>query len=218
MRFRLLALAVVLMAPGLLGACGQGSPDEVTEPSPTAPPAFQGHELSEPLPKPDFVLTDTSGKAFDFQEETEGYVTLLYFGYTHCPDICPSHMADVAAVIERNPDLTEHVKVVFVTVDPLRDTPDRLRMWLDLFNEDFIGLTGSNEEIEVATKDALRGRWFPIETAAFGDGDYSVSHAAFVIAYGHDGPAKVIWPFGTQQSEYENDLRILVKEGLSHES
>jgi protein SCO1/2 len=83
--------------------------------------------LSPPLPKPDFVFTDTSGEAFDFQQETEGYVTLLYFGYTHCPDICPSHMADVAAVIDRNPDWVEHVKVVFVSVDPARDTPERLR-------------------------------------------------------------------------------------------
>jgi hypothetical protein len=59
---------------------------------------------------------------------------------------------------------------------------------------------------------------FPIETATFGTGDYSVSHAALVLAYGHDGIARVAWPFGTEQDVYENDLRILVEEGLQHES
>jgi protein SCO1/2 len=206
-----LVLAAALLVAVLGGCGGADSPDGAA--SPTVSPTFQGHVLADPLAKPAFVLTDLSGDQFDLRAETDGYVTLLYFGYTHCPDICPSHMADVAAVLERNPDMAEHVKVVFVTVDPKRDTEERLRTWLGLFSDDFIGLRGTDAEVQAAADQALGEMAFPIETAAFGDGDYSVSHAALVLAYGYDGIAHVSWPFGTRQSEYENDLRILISEG-----
>jgi protein SCO1/2 len=216
---KILALCAVLLIASLLSACGGSASVEEAEPTATVPAEFAGHVLSPPLPKPQFVLTDTSGDSYDFGAETDRYVTLLYFGYTHCPDICPSHMADLAGVLGRNPDMAEHVKVVFVTVDPERDNPERLRTWLDLFDEDFIGLTGTAEEVQSAADEALARLSFPIETAAFGHGDYSVSHAALVLAYGHDGEAQVSWPFGTQQQDYENDLRILVQDGAtSHDS
>ncbi len=163
--------------------------------------------------KPEFVLRDVEGNAFDFRRDTDGYVTLLYFGYTYCPDKCPSHMADVAAVLDKHPEIADQVKVVFVTVDPVRDTPDRIDLWLGLFNDTFIGLTGSQAEITRATRSALAAEWFPIETATFGAGDYSVSHSAFVIAYGYDNQAQAIWPFGTRQATYEHDLLILTSQG-----
>jgi protein SCO1/2 len=212
-----LAVTTVLASMVLLAACNGGGEDAT--PSPTAPVEFQGHVLDPPFAKPEFVLTDTGGDAFDFADETEGYITALYFGYTHCPDICPAHMADLASVLEQNPDLAEHVRVVFVTMDPARDTPERLRTWLELFNPDFVGLSGSTEEVQAAADEALGELSFPIETEAFGEGDYSVSHAALVLVYGHDGMARVSWPFATQLDEYENDLRILVQEGAAnHES
>jgi protein SCO1/2 len=202
----LLAVVAVL---GLLGACrgdDAGGAPVATE--------FQGQVPEHNMTRPDFVLTDTEGKSFDFDRETEGKVTLLYFGYTHCPDVCPSHMADIAAALDRSPDLKDDVEVVFVTVDPDRDDSERLALWLGLFSEDFVGLTGTREEIDEATKSALGNLWFPIKTAAYGDsGEYSVSHAAMVLAYGKDDVVRVMWPFGTPKADYENDLRILVNEG-----
>lgn len=167
------------------------------------------------MPKPDFTLTDTDGNPYDFKAETEGYLTYLYFGYTYCPDICPSHMADIAAVIKRQPEYKNQVKVVFVTVDPDRDTPARLRTWLDLFDEDFIGLRGDAAELEAATKEALGELWFPIEKSTPADGGegYIMSHAAFVQLYTLDNLSHIVYPFGVPQSGYEWDLTKLIKEG-----
>lgn len=220
-RWRLLAvLALALTTAAVISACGSSGGSEEAEPSPTATPSetftstFQGVVLDEPLAKPDFVLADMDGNEYDFLEETGGYVTLLYFGYTNCPDICPGHMADLSSVLDRAPELKDDVKVVFVTVDPDRDTAERLELWLGLFSDDFIGLRGTDEEIEVATKAALQEFWFPIEKEPFGDeGHYAVNHSAIVIAYGRDDVAQVVWPFGTTQHQYQNDLLILTNNG-----
>src|SRR5713101_108846 len=114
-----------------------------------APPAadrgeatYRGGLVTPPLPKPTFTLTDTSGAPFDFWLETQGYVTLLFFGYTHCPDECPLHMANIAASFHKMPtEVRDQVKVVFVTTDPTRDSATVLRAWLDHFDKRFIGLT-----------------------------------------------------------------------------
>src|SRR5450631_1358067 len=105
---------------------------------------YRGGLVTPPLPKPGFVLTDTSGAAFDFRKSTEGYVTLLFFGYTYCPDQCPMHMANLSVALKRLPAGTaDQIKLVFVTTDPARDSPAVLRRWLELFDRHFIGLTGS---------------------------------------------------------------------------
>src|SRR5512140_1921936 len=84
---------------------------------------YRGGLVTPPLPKPRFVLNDTSGAAFDFRQRTEGYVTLLFFGYTYCPDQCPMHMANLGAALKKLPAGTaEHVKLVFVTTDRASDT------------------------------------------------------------------------------------------------
>src|SRR5919108_4586778 len=84
---------------------------------------YRGGLVAPPLPKPRFILTDTSGVPFDFWSRTLGSVTLLFFGYTNCPDQCPFHMANLAAALKKLPsDVTDHVKLVFVTTDPARDT------------------------------------------------------------------------------------------------
>src|SRR5436305_14289498 len=93
---------------------------------------FRGGLVTPPLPKPKFILADTSGRPFDFSERTRGYVTLLFFGYTYCPDQCPMHMANLGAALKKlSPGIAGQVKLVFVTTDPDRDTPSVLRRWLD---------------------------------------------------------------------------------------
>jgi protein SCO1 len=93
--------------------------------------AYRGGLVAPPLPKPRFVLTDTSGDRFDFWNRTQGSITLLFFGYTYFPDQCPMHMANIGAALKKlPPGIAGQVKLVFVTTDPARDTRVELRHWL----------------------------------------------------------------------------------------
>jgi len=169
--------------------------------------AYAGVELETPKPKPDFVLTDTAGERYDFGAETEGKLTLLYFGYTHCPDICPVHLAQLADVLDRDRALARETVVVFVSVDPMRDTPAVLRDFLDKFDPEFVGLTGTSEELETAQQAA----GVAVAQILDDSDDYLVGHAGQVIAYAPDGWNYTIYPFGTRQSDYTHDLPLLVK-------
>ncbi len=169
---------------------------------------MRGTPLGVVTPKPDIVLTTTDGMPFDFPRATAGYVTLLFFGYTHCPDICPVHMANLAAVLHKLPSaVAGQVKVIMVTVDPERDTPERLRAWLDNFDRDFIGLTGSSEDI-AAMQQAVR---LP-PAVKEGEGDmYLVGHAAYVLAFTTDSEPPIAYPSGIRQADWAHDLPMLVE-------
>lgn len=170
---------------------------------------YRGGIVSPALPKARFTLTDTSAAPFDFRQQTQGYVTLLFFGYTHCPDLCPLHMANIAFALKQLPaNVAEQIKVVFVTTDPRRDNPKVLRSWLDRFDKRFIGLTGSESAIEAAQQASAVP---PARKAALTDRDYQVGHASFVLAYTKDNLAHVIYPGGITQKDWEHDLPLLVK-------
>lgn len=186
-------------------AAGDDSVPHITEGS-----VFAGREMPEPSPKPEIVLTDTNGDPFDLVAETEGTVTFLYFGYTFCPDICPVHMAQLSEILAQ-PDSTKNVRVVFVTVDPDRDTPEVLRSYLDKFDRSFIGLTGTPEEIEQAQIMAGVMPAVLDEPNPNDPDDYTVGHAAQVIAYAPNGLNYTQYPFGTRQSQFAHDLPILLK-------
>src|SRR5262249_35578929 len=97
--------------------------------------AYRGGLVTPPLSKPRFVLTDTTGAAYDFWAKTQGVVTLLFFGYTNCPDQCPMHMMNIGSALKKLPSGTANqIKLVFVTTDPSRDTPSTIRRWLDTFD------------------------------------------------------------------------------------
>ncbi len=209
-----LALIVIAIGGVFLAACGsKGSEVETAQQTDTD--GYRGMVMITPLEKPAFTLPDTSGSPFDFANETEGYVTLLFFGYTYCPDICPVHMAIVAAALQELPeDVASRVKVVFVTTDPDRDTPERLREFLDIFDPAFIGLA---PESQAATDDisrkALKSFWGPITNEDLGDDNYAVAHPAVIIAYTTDNLAHVLYPFGVKKEAWVHDLAKLVNEG-----
>ena len=173
------------------------------------PGELRGLVFPDPIPKTDFTLADTEGAPFAFVPQTEGYVTLLFFGYTYCPDICPVHMANIAAVLHKlPPQISSRVKVVMVTVDPARDTPERLRQWLDRFDGSFVGLIGSPDEVNAIQ------RAFRLPAAVkqgSGETDYLMGHAAQVIAFTTDDRAHVIYPSGTRQNDWAHDLPLLVR-------
>ena len=101
--------------------------------------------------RPAFTLLDTDGHPFDFASQTRGTLTFLEFGYTHCPDVCPVHMANLATVLKAlAPSDRMRIKVVFVTVDPDRDSAAVLRRWLDNFDSTFVGLRGPADRVNAA--------------------------------------------------------------------
>lgn len=194
--------AAVLAAVLAAGACG---PD-ATEPEGSG--RFQGVEVLAPSPRPQFTLTDTSGRPFDFGAETAGMITFLYFGYTSCPDICPVHLANIDNALQVRPDLAVRTRVVMVTVDPARDTPEVLRAYLDRFDPRFVGLVGTPEEVEAAQR-AAGVAVAVAEVDENGTPNGLVGHAAQVLGYGPDDLLHVAFPFGTRASAYAHDLAVL---------
>jgi protein SCO1/2 len=170
---------------------------------------WAGTLLSQPVAKPDFTLTDTSGAPFDFRRQTDGYVTLLYFGYTSCPDVCPLHMANIASVLDEvSGEVNAKIKVVFVTTDPERDTPAVIRKWLDNFDVTFVGLTGT--QAQIANAERVAGVPEAVLQPPSASGKYTVGHASQVIAYTLDDEAHVVYPFGIRQADWARDLPRLV--------
>lgn len=167
-------------------------------------------ELSTPIEMPDVVLTDTDGRPYDLRAESDGRVTLLYFGYLNCPDACPIHMAVLDHTFEQlAPDVRESIDVVFVTTDPARDTPDDLGDFLDRFDPEFIGLTGSVDDL----RDTQVAAGVPVAVVepADDDGEYLVGHATQVVVFDADGIARRVYPFGVRQSDWLADLPRLVE-------
>jgi cytochrome oxidase Cu insertion factor (SCO1/SenC/PrrC family)/copper(I)-binding protein len=158
------------------------------------------------LPKPEFTFTDTHGNPYDFQKETHGKIALLYFGYTYCPDTCPLMMATLGAALkEVDPAVRDQVRMVFVTVDPDRDTPERLRSWLGSFDTTFVGLRGS-----MAVVDSLEGVYGfpPTKKESVGDG-YVVSHPALVYTFTPDDKGRVMYGADTRKATWVHDLKLI---------
>ena len=170
---------------------------------------LRGSVIDTPIPKPALTLTDTHGEAFDLRAETEGYLTLVFFGYTHCPDICPVHMANLGAAFGvLAAELRDRTKVIFVSTDPERDTAERLRTWLDRFDRAFIGLRGSVDDINAA----LSSMQLPGVAVVPGEheSDPMIGHPAAVLAFSPDGLARVRYAFGVRQADWAHDLPLLV--------
>jgi len=172
--------------------------------------AYRGAMIAHAMPRPSFTLTDTHGHPFDFRAQTDDTVTLLFFGYLNCPDVCPVHLTNIATVMRGLPyDVTSKVRVVFVTTDPARDTPEKLQAWLANFDPSFIGLRGTPEQVTAIEKsvDVAPAVAAPPDAA----GGYEVGHAAQVLAFTRDDSAHVVYPFGTRQADWAHDLPLLVK-------
>ena len=201
--------AIAMLATGCSGGSSGGTQTLDQPPK----HALHGAIPSDHALKPSFQLVTTDGKPFDFATDTHGKATLLYFGYTHCPDECPTAMADVAAALRRtDPAIASQVDVVFATTDPWRDNSKVLRKWLDRFSTSFIGLTGTPSQ--VAGAEVAMGMPISKREAApkkYGSGKYAVSHFAAVLAYGRDDRVATLYPSGITPAEIAADLPVLVK-------
>lgn len=150
--------------------------------------AFQKSNDSNPTPGKiggDFTLSSATGAAS--LSDYEGKLKLLFFGYTHCPDVCPLTLANVKVGLKQLPEeLKQQVQVVFVSVDPERDTPDHLEEYVHFFDPSFVGLTGTKEEIDRVVRQY--GAFYRVEK---GDAkNYTVSHSARLYVIGKDNEIK----------------------------
>ena len=209
-------LAVLLSAGLLLAGCGGSGGSSGTqvsqagaEHSHSAPAqvrgddggTYAGIDLDPPYQRPSFTLTDTSGAAYDFATATKGRPTLLFFGYTNCPDVCPTTFADIAVALRKlDPAVAAAVQVVFVTTDPARDTPQVIREWLDRFDADlptpFVGLTGDQATLDQAQLSA----GVPLAQ------DGGETHSALLLLYGSDDAAHVAFDAGNTPKDIAADL------------
>lgn len=197
--------AAALLAAGAL-ACRN---DPVVA---VSPHGFVGTELATPVAKPTATFTDSRGRPFRFDSATAGKVTLVFFGYTNCPDVCPVHLANLAAVLDKMPDEVQRaVTVVFVTTDPARDSLPVLDAWVKGFDAGFIGLTAPDSIVRAAELALGLPASEPGQRNAAGG--YPVGHSTAMIAYTRDGKGRVEYPFGTRQKEWAHDLPMLVSYG-----
>lgn len=202
-------LLAAMVAATLLAACS-GSKPELSVPELNLD-EMRGAQVSPPYEKPAATLTGTDGKPFDLRAETDGSITLLFVGYTHCPDICPTHMHDIAkAMKDLDPKDRKAIRTIFVTADPERDTPEALGDWLAFFDPSFVGLTGSKEEVGelLAQLGMEHGKQHDI-----GNGNYVVDHAAYVIAFGRDNSGRLVYPLGVTIDDWKHDLALLAERG-----
>jgi protein SCO1/2 len=165
---------------------------------------YAGVHLADPYQKPEFTLTDTDGADYDFDASTADGPTLLFFGYTHCPDVCPTTMADVMLALRKvDPAVAAKTHVVFVTTDPARDTPEVLGEFLGRFDAGlptpFVGLTGDQDQIDQAQLAA----GVPLAE------DMGQTHSALLLLYGTNGEADVAFNAGNTADDIAHDLAVV---------
>lgn len=157
---------------------------------------------------PQVTLTGVDGRRFSFDDPGKK-VTLLYFGYTSCPDVCPTTIADLTAGIRGLPkDIADQFTLRFVTTDPQRDTPAQLRAWLGAFAAEVIGVRGPiGQVIEAAEAYGIY-----IKAPKVTKGNYEVTHGAQVLALRPDGTAVGYFRDGTPATTYTKALPTVLKE------
>jgi protein SCO1/2 len=211
MRARPLAAATLALTL-LLGACGPASSTSLTAQGLSrASDGWYGLPLSVQRGLPETTLRTTSGEPFDLAEELVGTPTLLFFGYSSCPDICPIHLAAISSAMQQTRTGYDRLQVVFVSVDPERDTPERIDEFLSYFSPRIIGLHGDIDEVA----DALAQLDLPGPVIEGPDprGEGSlIGHPAQVIGFDANGDARRVWPFGTRRADWVSDIPRIVRE------
>jgi len=169
---------------------------------------FNGTYLDPPMPAKDVTLAAPEGpvQLSDFAGE---YV-VLNFGYTSCPDVCPATLATLARAKRLLGEDGEDVQVVFVSVDPERDQPQRAADYAAAFDSSFVGLSGSPEAIADAAS-AYGVFYEKADTAATTEAGYLVDHTATVFVLDREGQARLLWSFGTDAEAMASDLRALTR-------
>jgi len=199
----------LLLALAALAGCGA---DVANSPDSSPGDGFFGAVLDDRYQAPDITLTATTEPAFNFRSSTTKPLTLFFFGYTKCPDVCSAVMASVTSALTRLDDAQrDQVQVVFVTTDPQRDSTSVLSEWLGAFDPSFIGLTGPLPQIVKAGK-ALHV--YVSNGTPLPSGGYDVSHGSEVIAIDARDQSPIVWTEGTSSAQFASDIVRLLDHPL----
>ncbi|MBI2333173.1 MAG: SCO family protein [Chloroflexi bacterium] len=171
------------------------------------PHTFHGTVIQSPEPSFDFTLTGPNGDVS--LSDYRGKVVLIYFGYTFCPDICPGTLANVAQALRGMGTKADDVQLIMVSLDPERDTPEKLAEYMGHFHPSFIGVTGTKEQLdEVAS---LYGIFYQ-KTESSGASGYLIDHTATLMALDREGYMKLVFPFGVTSQEIADDLKYMLRQ------
>ena len=173
------------------------------------PPTFRGTSYAEPIPPAaDFSLMRADGTEFRLSAD-RGKIHLLFFGYTSCPDVCPTTLAEMKQVMDALRDDAERVQVVFVSVDPARDTPERIQEYVNHFHPSFIGLTGMESELEPVWSGYSITREVVESESAFGA---IINHTARLFLVDLQGNLRLTYAYQTPVADIVHDIKILLEE------
>ncbi len=169
--------------------------------------AFRGTDISHEKFGGPLELTDHNGVKRSLKD-FRGKWVVLFFGYTHCPDVCPTTLSDTAeALRQMTPEQAKKVQVIWVSVDPERDTPDMLRDYVTYFNPDFLSMTGTDAEIAKAARDF---RVVYARHTTPGVGGYQMDHTAGSYVIDPQGKLRLFLPFAMPAADMAHDFRLLM--------
>lgn len=192
---RVIALAIGLML--LLSACHSGTP-------------WATKDITGLMPNLAFTLTETNRDTTVHAKDYRGRVLLLFFGYTHCPDVCPTTLSRIKAAIDKLGAQAQQVRVLFVSVDPKRDTVQELKRYAGFFGPQVLGLRGSQAALRELTKMYRVTYGYDKPDA---QGNYSVSHSSAVYIFDRKGEARLLVRPQDPISAITSDLKRLLAEG-----
>lgn len=176
------------------------------QPVPQAP-KFQGTDITGAAFARDFRLTDHTGRPRTLAD-FRGKVVAVFFGYTHCPDVCPTTLADFAAALQQLGPDAKRVQVIFVTVDPQRDTPELLQAFVPAFDPSFLGMYTDPDTLAKLAKEY---KVVYQKTSAKGGDDYLIDHTAGTYVYDPAGRLRLLVPYGSSPDAIASDLRVLLR-------
>ena len=170
------------------------------------PPVFQATDITGAAFARDFRLTDHNGQVRTLAD-FKGKVVAIFFGYTHCPDICPTTLSDFAAALKLLGAQAGRVQVIFVTLDPQRDTPETLKQFVPAFNPGFLGMYTDPETLKVLAKEY---KVVYQKTSVKSADDYLIDHSAGTYVYDPKGRLRLLMPYGSSPEAIAHDLKVLL--------
>jgi len=172
-------------------------------------PSFRTTEIGENIPTSDFTLTNQHGEPFTLSEH-EGKVVLLFFGFTYCPDVCPATLSTWKRVQDALEESSEKVEFVYITVDPERDTPEKMQQHLSVFSSDFIGLTGDKQALQKVYSDyGVYREKVEVSESASG---YLINHTSRIYVIDKQGRWRLSIPHDTPVKDIVHDVKELINE------
>jgi protein SCO1/2 len=168
---------------------------------------FRGEPVEGQPPVPQLALRDQHGELFSMADQA-GRLVLIFFGFVHCPDVCPATLSSWARILDELGPQANSVRCVFISVDPKRDTPERLAQHLEIYGSEFVGLVGSESELAPVYQDFGVYR----EEVRFGQGDgsYVVDHTTTMLLVDGQGRQRFRYEFNTPVDDIVHDLRLLL--------